>query len=398
MAKLVHFGAGNIGRGFFGALFSKAGYEVVFIDVKEDVLAALNSERCYPLRIVGEETHEEIIKNVRAVKASDINAVAEEIATADIIGTSVGANVLKGIVPSLAKGIMRRWEKRGGPIDIYICENLMDADTMLRKELKAHIPKEKHDYLERSVGLVETSIARMVPVMTEKMQEGNLLRIWVEAYEFLPIDVLAMRSTLPPVPQLVPHTPFRFYLQRKLYIHNLGHAACAYWGRLKGYTYIYEAIQDPEIRQLVYYTMLESAQALAKQYKTKLRLLMENIEDLLLRFANKPLLDTIERVGRDTKRKLSANDRFIGAAGFATRKDAATVFISASLAAGLLAAEAELGGKAETHLHSLTGLKADDPTAQNALIFLKMLRDGDSLSQIFAQAALMSRARMGKVV
>ena len=31
--KAVMYGAGSIGRGFIGALFSEIGYEVVFIDV-----------------------------------------------------------------------------------------------------------------------------------------------------------------------------------------------------------------------------------------------------------------------------------------------------------------------------------------------------------------------------
>lgn len=398
MGKLVHFGAGNIGRGFIGAVFSKAGYEVVFIDVNEEVLDAINRERKYPLRIVGEKTYEETINNVRAVNAKDTAAVAEEITTASAIGTSVGANVLMQIVPNLVAGLEKRWEKRGGPIDIYICENLMDADQLLRDQIKEKLPADKHNQLERNVGFVETSIGRMVPVMTEQMREGDPLRIWVEAYEFLPIDVLALRAPLPTVPQLVPHTPFRFYLQRKLYVHNLGHAACAYWGRLKGYTYIYEAIADADVREMVFNTMLVSAQALGKQYNVKLDKLLEHMEDLLLRFANAPLMDTVERVGRDTRRKLAPGDRFTGAALFALRKNIQPVYIAASMAAGLLAAEAEMGGEARAWLSELTGLKADDPLAVMTYEFLDMLQQGQDIARVSQHARKLRRSFMGKII
>jgi len=41
MKKAVMYGAGNIGRGFIGALLSQSGYEVTFVDVAQPVVAAL---------------------------------------------------------------------------------------------------------------------------------------------------------------------------------------------------------------------------------------------------------------------------------------------------------------------------------------------------------------------
>ena len=58
--KAVMYGAGNIGRGFIGMLFSASGYEVTFVDVAEELIEALNRENTYPVRIVSNEGFEDI--------------------------------------------------------------------------------------------------------------------------------------------------------------------------------------------------------------------------------------------------------------------------------------------------------------------------------------------------
>ena len=46
--KAVMYGAGNIGRGFIGALFAQSGYQVSFVDVVEATVQALNRGRAIP--------------------------------------------------------------------------------------------------------------------------------------------------------------------------------------------------------------------------------------------------------------------------------------------------------------------------------------------------------------
>ena len=45
MNKAVQFGAGNIGRGFTGQLFSESGFEVVFVDVVQSLVDLLNERK-----------------------------------------------------------------------------------------------------------------------------------------------------------------------------------------------------------------------------------------------------------------------------------------------------------------------------------------------------------------
>ena len=49
----VHFGAGNIGRGFVGLILHRAGYEVVFADVADELIDALKRTPSYLVKEVG---------------------------------------------------------------------------------------------------------------------------------------------------------------------------------------------------------------------------------------------------------------------------------------------------------------------------------------------------------
>jgi mannitol-1-phosphate/altronate dehydrogenase len=49
----VHFGAGNIGRGFVGLILHRAGYRVVFVDVVDALIDALNGTPSYLVKAVG---------------------------------------------------------------------------------------------------------------------------------------------------------------------------------------------------------------------------------------------------------------------------------------------------------------------------------------------------------
>ena len=47
MKLAVHFGAGNIGRGFVAPILQANDYRVVFVDVNTDLVKQINEERRY---------------------------------------------------------------------------------------------------------------------------------------------------------------------------------------------------------------------------------------------------------------------------------------------------------------------------------------------------------------
>lgn len=314
MKKAVMYGAGSIGRGFIGKVFSDSGYQVCFLDIVPAVIDGLNCSGEYPVRIVSnEESRVEMVKNVRAVNAGTEQAVLE-IAGCDIMATAVGVNVLPKIAPVIAKAVALRIQD-GRPLDIILCENQLEADKLMRGFIYEHLSIEECQWADINLGLVEASIGRMVPPPSAQGTEHPLM-VSVEPYAELPVDSAGFKGPIPDdLIGLLPYSPFGLYIKRKLFIHNTGHAICAYMGAQAGYEYIWQAAEDKEIFRAAREAMMAGAASLAREYGEEFFILLEeNVDDLLFRFKNRALGDSVMRVGRDPVRKLRRDDRLVGAA------------------------------------------------------------------------------------
>jgi mannitol-1-phosphate 5-dehydrogenase len=341
MKKLIQFGAGKIGRSFIAQLFSRAGYEVVFIDVFDKVVDALNKQGRYKV-VVKENKGDEIIwvEKVRAINPqSDRNLVINEIATADILAVSVGQNGLPHIMPIIAEGLNHRYSRqKDQPIDIIIAENLRNADDYFRKSLK---PLMDRDYpFNNLIGLVETSIGKMVPIMTKKDMQEDVLQVFAESYNTLILDKKGFKRPVPDVPGLAPKENMKAWVDRKLFIHNLGHATTAYLGYLNHpeTVYIFELLQDKMLKQRVRDTMIQSGNILLAMYPYEFdkQHIIDHVDDLISRFENKALGDTVFRVGCDLKRKLGVEDRLLGAIVKGVQLEMSVNLILDAFVAGLL--------------------------------------------------------------
>ncbi len=337
MKEAVIFGAGNIGRGFIGQLFSESGYRVTFVDVDQPLLAALNRRGAYTIRLVTDEHAEEVeVGPVNGIHAGEHAAVAAAVARAEIAATAVGAAALKHIAPLLAAGIARR---RAAGIDatlnIIVCENLKSAAATLRELVAAALSADDHDFMARHIGFVDTVIGRMVPPLTPELRSQDPSLIIVEPYKELPVDRAGFVGEPPAIVGMMPYAPFAFFTERKLYIHNAGHAVLAYLGYRAGYEYGYQALADDEIFFQVRGAMEESALALTRKYRPPAGALRGHMDDLLKRFANRALGDTIVRLGRDPLRKLARADRLVGAALNALSQAVTPTHLVTGIVAGL---------------------------------------------------------------
>lgn len=314
--KAIIFGAGNIGRGFIGQLFSESGYALTFVDVDQPLLAVLNTRQHYSIRLVTNDSAATVaVGPVAGLHAEDREAVAQTVAEATLGATAVGARALAQVAPNLAAGLARRAERGiDQPLNLIVCENLKNAAQILKTMVKAQLSPAYHAYLDRQVGFVDTVIARMIPPLSPELRVQDPTLIIVEPYQELPVDAAGFAGPPPEVAGMTPFSPFSFYTERKLYIHNAGHAVLGYLGYQRGYELGYEALAEAQIAAAVRGAMDESRQALETKYSRPAGALNDHVTDLLHRFANRALGDTIFRLARDPIRKLGVDDRLIGAA------------------------------------------------------------------------------------
>ena len=334
--RAVQFGAGKIGRGFLGQLLFEGGYDITFVDVLPDLVARLNARREYRLRLVSPSaTQELVIGSIRALDARhDTAQVAQALAETDIAGTSVGVANLPDVAKSLAAGIAAR-APSGKPLDILLCENQWHAAPLMRGLIRPHLPPETLGFFETHIGLVETVIGRMVPAPSAAARAEDTLLLVAEPYKELPVARAMLRGPVPPITGLAAADNFDAYEARKLYLSNAGHAALAALGWHHGHEFIWQCAEDGAITEVCAAALAESALALACEYGFARDDLRTFCDDLMRRFANKALGDTVARVAADPLRKLRPGDRLIGAAALCLKHGVTPIALSQVIAAAL---------------------------------------------------------------
>jgi len=314
MSQAVHFGAGNIGRGFIGALLSDAGYHVTFADIVEPLINALNEHKKYTIHILDVSAPDKPIEinNVSGIISTNESAMMEALLNADIITTAVGPAVLKIIARTLAKGVTARREAGKGTLNVIACENMTGASEHLKEAVLSHLQNEEDkEYIASSVGFANCAVDRIVPPFDTSKSE-NILSVGVEAFYEWIVDETALKEPKPHIKGMTFTDNLIAYVQRKLFTLNCGHAITAYLGFCKGYATVDEALKDEWVEDIVHNAMLESGAALCKKHGFNFEDHKAYIEKIMNRFRNPYIKDDVVRVGRDPLRKLGKADRLVG--------------------------------------------------------------------------------------
>lgn len=337
--EALQIGGGNIGRALVGEVMYEAGLHVTFADVNEQLIENFNNEHGYPVQVVSlEGSREEYVDGVEAISSLDEAAMIDKIVNADIITTAVGAGILPRVAPTLAKGLVERIKQR--PADevhvvVVACENVEKNTETLRDHVLAALPDDewRAEVLKR-VSFPNCAVDRIVP--NTRSDIDHPLAVITEDYYQLAIDRTALLADMPDIPGIALVDDLGAVLAQKLFTLNGAHAAAAYWGYLKGYETIDEALEDANVQALVKGLMDEVGAVLIRHYPSISEQQQATFaEKTLRRFMNPYLKDEPKRVGREPKRKLGSRDRLLRPAILAIENGDTPANINTAIVGGL---------------------------------------------------------------
>ena len=306
MKTAIHFGAGNIGRGFIGLLLHKAQYHVTFVDVQQNILDAINEHKKYTIEIVGTNKESIIVDNVSATHSQD-EKLLQQISDAEIITTAVGPNVLKHLAPVIAKAIETSVDSgRDKPLNIIACENAVRASSSLKQDVLSQLTID----LPNWVGFVDSAVDRIVPPMPES-SDHHILDVRVEEFSEWLVEASGIVGSVPDIDGMDVVENLNAGIERKLFTLNTGHAICAWLGQHNQYGSIRDSILDANIKSHVYGAMVQSGDALIQRHGFDKSAHESYIAKILNRFENPYIDDSVNRVGRQPVRKLSPKERIV---------------------------------------------------------------------------------------
>jgi len=228
----VHFGGGNIGRGFIAELLHETGYEVIFVDVVDKLIDDINATKSYTITEVGAEGRKtKTITNYKAINSKhNMDATVDAIANADIVTCAVGPNVLRFIAKPIADGIAKRTASK--PLAVIACENMINATDKLRDFIvdEKNMSAETKSELPKRAEFGNSAIDRIVP--TQPSDAG--LDVVIETFFEWCVETTGFKSGHPDIKGIHWVDDLEPYIERKLFTVNTSHATAAYFGYYKG--------------------------------------------------------------------------------------------------------------------------------------------------------------------
>ena len=287
MKLAIHFGAGNIGRGFIAPVLQENNYEVVFVDVNKELIEQINLLQRYKVKSISLNASSDIfVKNISGLLLDDEEFLNEKLAQADLITTSVGPKFVKDIFNLVSS---TKTEK----IQTFIAfENMYRASTSNLTESGLS-----------TLVLIDAVVDKIVPP-----QNITSLDVIVEEYGSIILDNNVNTKPLNES-KIVSYSNYEHEFYKKLWLLNGLHLKLAYFGLSRNIKYIHEILSNQEGLDFAE----RAIDSLSKAYS----LFSNSTEDLkdfkqtiLNRFSMPEIQDEVTRIARNPQIKFSKDERF----------------------------------------------------------------------------------------
>lgn len=309
MKKAVHFGAGNIGRGFIGEILFENGFEIAFVDVNETIIDALNERGSYEIEIAEEGQRHIAVSGVRGINNRlHPEVVVEAISEADLVTTAIGPNILPFIASLVAQGIeARQAAGNQAPLDVLACENMIGGSEFLYEEVKKHLSEAGLAFAQEHIGFPNAAVDRIVPAQSHE----DPLFVVVEPFNEWVVETRGMKNPDLVLDKVHYEAELEPFIERKLFSVNSGHATSAYTGAYYGAQTILEALQNVTVKNNVEAVLAEIRSLLIAKWGFDEQALVDYHKVIISRFENPFIVDDVARVARTPIRKLGYDERFI---------------------------------------------------------------------------------------
>lgn len=287
MKLAIHFGAGNIGRGFIAPVLQENNYEVIFVDVNKQLIEQINLLKEYKVSSISLNSSTDLlVENISGLLLEDKESLCEKIAQADLITTSVGPKFVKDIF-DLVSNI--KTEKTQSFIAF---ENMYRASTSNSNEKS----------LSKLV-LIDAVVDKIVPP-----QNTTSLDVTVEEYGSIVLDD---NKDIKPLNEskIVSYRNYEHEFYKKLWLLNGLHLKLAYFGLSRNFKYIHEILNNQEGLEFAE----KSIDSLSKAYilfSHSTEDLNDFIQTILNRFSLPEIQDEVIRIARNPEIKFSKDERF----------------------------------------------------------------------------------------
>ncbi|MED4473071.1 mannitol-1-phosphate 5-dehydrogenase [Oceanobacillus caeni] len=380
----VHFGAGNIGRGFIGALLYQANYHTTFVDVNETIINEINRKQEYNVVLASEDSETLTVKNISGINSvANPDQVVEAITKADIITTAVGPNILAIISELIAKGLRERAKTNPKELNLIACENMIGGSALLKEKVFEHISEDEKATFNELYAFPNAAVDRIVP----NQKNDDLLQVSVEPYFEWVVEETAIKGDKPEINGVTYVKDLKPYIERKLFTVNTGHSVPAYVGRYMGYATINEAMKDKNIQEIIEGALNESGEALIQTYQFDRTQHQAYIHKIIDRFKNPYISDEVTRVARGPIRKLGSQDRLVKPATMYLDVTGKEPIYLAKVIAAVLEYKNEQDDEAqklqqmitedgyEKTLQTVSGLESDHPLVKTVLKELEEIKE-----------------------